>query len=234
MNHGFEGSSRTELARRVSAQDQKFISYFQLIFELCGDQALSGKTVLEVGSGRGGNLYFIKSYLGPSRLTGIDASSRNVEACRERFSKLGIDFLTGDAHELPVADGSQDFLVNVESSHYYSDRKKFFEEVHRVLKPGGRFLYTDLFEKSSDFDLTKNLLERGPLREVRYADITDGVARALKTNSQTFYEILLSASPTESSRTEAFNLAGLVYPQLHWRYLERVFTYHLWVLEKSP
>lgn len=49
-----------------------------------------------------------------------------------------------DAHDLQCASTSYDMVVNVESSHFYADPKKFVQEVARVLKPGGYFCWCDI------------------------------------------------------------------------------------------
>jgi SAM-dependent methyltransferase len=48
----------------------------------------------------------------------------------------------GDVHDIQYASNSFNLVLNVESSHYYADLKKFIQEVERVLKPGGYFCWT--------------------------------------------------------------------------------------------
>ena len=50
----------------------------------------------------------------------------------------------GDAENLPFEDNSFDAIINVESSHCYGNVEQFLREVHRVLRPGGDFLFVDL------------------------------------------------------------------------------------------
>ena len=51
----------------------------------------------------------------------------------------------GSALDLPFPDASFDVVLNVEASNDYGDRRRFFREVARVLKPDGIFLYADSF-----------------------------------------------------------------------------------------
>ena len=44
---------------------------------------------------------------------------------------------------MPFPPQQFDVVYNIESSHCYPNCQQFFAEVHRVLKPGGYFLYTD-------------------------------------------------------------------------------------------
>ena len=48
----------------------------------------------------------------------------------------------GDVHDIQYASNSFNLVLNVESSHYYADLKKFIQELERVLKPGGYFCWT--------------------------------------------------------------------------------------------
>jgi SAM-dependent methyltransferase len=55
-------------------------------------------------------------------------------------------FVHGDAEQVPLASGSADAVVSVETSCTYPDIESFFRQVARVLKVGGDFLYTDLID----------------------------------------------------------------------------------------
>jgi len=46
-----------------------------------------------------------------------------------------LEYLVMDAEDLTFEDESFDSVVNIESSHCYSSRKVFFDNVHRVLRP---------------------------------------------------------------------------------------------------
>ena len=52
--------------------------------------------------------------------------------------------MEGNAEKLPFADQSFDAVINVEASHCYPRFPQFLDEVARVLRPGGHFLYTDV------------------------------------------------------------------------------------------
>ena len=58
--------------------------------------------------------------------------------------------MCGEAENVPVTTGTVDAVINVESSHCYPSRLRFFEEVARILRPGGYFLYADLFFAVND------------------------------------------------------------------------------------
>uniref|UniRef100_A0A1I7UX25 Methyltransf_11 domain-containing protein n=2 Tax=Caenorhabditis tropicalis TaxID=1561998 RepID=A0A1I7UX25_9PELO len=91
--------------------------------------------ILEVSCGQGYSLEWIENWHGPIKcLIGCDkVVTRNVN-----------NIVYGDAHKLPFADESFDFILNVEAAHLYSDYQKFFQECYRVLRTGGVFCYLDI------------------------------------------------------------------------------------------
>lgn len=58
------------------------------------------------------------------------------------------DIIQGNAEHLPFPARSFDIVLNVESSHLYTNINKFLEEVYRVLKPDGYFCWADLRQKN--------------------------------------------------------------------------------------
>jgi len=101
-----------------------------------------GTAVLDVGCGAGSNvLYLARSGI---RAQGVDLSPGAVEATRRRAAEahLAVTVQEGDALALPFADGSFDALVDIGCFHTISlhRRKRYMEEVHRVLRDGGSFV----------------------------------------------------------------------------------------------
>jgi len=73
------------------------------------------------------------------------------------------------------AGGRFDAVVSVEAAHLYPDVPAFLREVHRVLRPGGCFLYADVLnDRFNDGSLLKTL-EGSPLRLVVARDITANI-----------------------------------------------------------
>ena len=80
---------------------------------------------------------------------------------------------------MPFPDRAFDVVVNVESSHCYGSMDDFLAEVHRVLRPGGSFLFADLRSAEGMAALRRQLGE-GPLELVEIHDISARVLAALK------------------------------------------------------
>lgn len=103
-----------------------------------------GKDLLEVSSGRGGGASFVHRYFRPKSTTGIDFSRCAIAYCRKTYSLPGLAFRLGNSAAMPFGNECFDAVMNVEASHNYPDRGRFFREVHRVLRPRGVFLYCDI------------------------------------------------------------------------------------------
>jgi len=118
-------------------------SSIRLAFELIGPTDLSGRQVLDVGCGRGGNVRLMADRC-EAIATGVDLSPEAVAFNRRTHHHPNVRFEVGDAEHLPFEDHLFDVVTNVESSHTYPNLRRFYVEVARVLKSGGIFLYTDL------------------------------------------------------------------------------------------
>lgn len=96
-----------------------------------------GDRVLEVGSGPG-HIAAALADLG-AKVAGIDFSASMVEVARARYPALS--FREADAGSLPFDDESFEAVVSSFVVHHLARPEAVFREVHRVLKPGGRFAF---------------------------------------------------------------------------------------------
>lgn len=183
MNYGYvPNDGENDLA--LDEADVPNRSLIALYHRVASAVDLAGKNVLEVGSGRGGGAAYVARYLEPSRMTGVDISANAVAFCRERHVVAGLTFETGDAEHLPFDDATFDAVLNVESSHCYGSIDTFFSEAHRVLIPGGAFLYADFRPSDEAAGITSAL--RGVGFEIEEEEnITANVLAALDRDSGT-------------------------------------------------
>jgi SAM-dependent methyltransferase len=152
----------------------------RLYLHVAGAIDLEGKTLLEVGAGRGGGLVHVKQALLPKTAFGLELSPRAVALTRRLYADVpGISFFQGDAEDIPFSDACFDAVLNVESSHCYPSLGRFFQEVRRVLVPGGSFLYADFFQ-ADKLEAVREGLLRTPFVIAREKDITQPVLRALR------------------------------------------------------
>jgi len=85
---------------------------------------------------------------------GVDISSSMLVKAQQAFPDSQLSFVQGDATLLPLQDSSFDTVVMLGGIHHVPDRQALFEQVFRVLKPGGVFFFR---EPVSDFWLWKFL-----------------------------------------------------------------------------
>jgi SAM-dependent methyltransferase len=103
--------------------------------------------VLEVASGSGGPALYLARTTG-CRVTGIDANEIGVATALEMAAKFGeadrVGFRVANATAaLPFENDSFDALVCIDSMNHFPNRLAVLKEWHRVLRPGGRALFTD-------------------------------------------------------------------------------------------
>lgn len=176
LNYGFTSEPENSA---ISADDPEFYC-LRLYEHTVRETPLSGKDVLEVSCGRGGGASFVSRTFEPQRYLGVDLSEENIRLARTRAARAGLTFQIGHAEQLALPDASFDVVINIEASHLYDDRGRFFVEVLRVLRPGGYFCYTD--GCWADDDCSEELLDAG-FDLLERLEITSNVLYALRKDS---------------------------------------------------
>ncbi|HIC83493.1 MAG TPA: class I SAM-dependent methyltransferase [Candidatus Marinimicrobia bacterium] len=177
MNYGFDYDNKSN-EPPLGDEDEEYRYCIQLYHHTVEKLAVQDKTVLEVGSGRGGGTSYIARYLSPKKITGIDYSKNAIKLCNRIHNEHNLRFVEGDASDLPIEDDSQDVVINVESSHCYPSIPQFLSEVKRVLKPGGLFAWTDVCPTEAVNDYEEAFNTCG-MKTIDYYQITENVLRAL-------------------------------------------------------
>ncbi len=103
--------------------------------------AAMGDRVLDVATGTGDVAFAIRA-AGAHAVVGLDFSPEMISAAqtKERERHAGIDFLIGDAMQLPFPDGSFDACTVSFGLRNMPDYAAAIAEMTRVLRPGGRFI----------------------------------------------------------------------------------------------
>ncbi len=159
----------------------------RLVLEVIGALDLNDCTIAEIGCGRGGNTALVaEKFSAP--VIGIDMSSEAIAFCRRAHTSPSTDFKVGDALNIPLADGSCDAVLNVESSHSYGNLPKFLSEVHRICRSGGWFLHTD-FLSPEDWDLVRMRLKASGFVAESDRDITANVLASRDQASSDYEQV---------------------------------------------
>ena len=107
--------------------------------------------VADLGCGIGGSLFYLAAHWGAELLgIGLTISKTQVELAQARARTLKLDgatmtFVHGDYLRVPIASASHHAACAIESYCHAPDPARFFSEVSRILRPGGRLVLCDDF-----------------------------------------------------------------------------------------
>jgi ubiquinone/menaquinone biosynthesis C-methylase UbiE len=186
INLGYEEDPPMALPLEASDVPDRYGA--QLYHRTATQVDLTGKRVLEVSCGHGGGASYLVRTLGPASYTGLDFNRAGINFCRKRHNLPGLDFVCGNAENLPFADQSFDVVINIEASVTYLRVPRFLAEVARVLRPGGHFLYADLRRRDGIAKWEKELGD-APMRLMSETVIAEQVARGLEKSVPRLQEL---------------------------------------------
>jgi SAM-dependent methyltransferase len=107
-----------------------------------------GEMVLDIGSGAGFDSLIAARQVAPDGgVVGVDMTVAMLEKATEGAQQMGltnVEFRQGLAEELPLEDESIDVVISNGVINLCPDKEAVMREVHRVLKPNGRFQIADI------------------------------------------------------------------------------------------
>lgn len=227
MNYGFSDENQYVKLDGNSESNRYSI---QLYHHLASEVDIENKDVLEIGCGRGGGLSYIANNFSLATAKGVDLSKRAIAFCNKYYKIKGLSFMQGDAQNLNIEDETSDVIFNVESSHRYPDMDAFLGEVKRILRPGGRFLFTD-FRFDYELDEMKKALEACGLEIIKERNINNEVIAALKLDNERRINLVERLTPKFIHDT-ALDFAGCVGSETYNRILTKKYVYFSYVLKK--
>jgi len=142
---GIQGEFNVEVYNRMM---RRFRDKGWLEVNLILKAGISSGLVLEIGPGPGYlGLEWLKKTKG-TRLRGLDISSDMIEIAKRNAEEYDLEervtYFKSDAQKMPFEDNTFDAVFTNGSLHEWSEPKKIFNEIYRVLKPKGRYCISDL------------------------------------------------------------------------------------------
>ena len=172
-----------------------------------------GETVVDIGSGGGIDVFLAANRVGKSgHVIGVDMTPAMLTRARQSAQKNGYDqveFRQGEAENLPVEDNSVDVVISNCVINLTEDKGKAFQEIYRILKPGGRLEISDVVANNTLPEKIRNnpnewaACVSGALPRQEYLDliqcagfknITTHNSENYVGNTSDYYSLIISAS----------------------------------------
>ena len=107
-----------------------------------------GDTVVDLGSGAGNDVFVARKLVGESgKVIGVDMTEAMIKKANENNKKAGynnVEFRLGDIENMPVDNGTSDFVISNCVMNLVPDKEKAFSEVYRILNKSGKFSISDI------------------------------------------------------------------------------------------
>lgn len=131
---------------------------------------IRGKDVLEVACMRGGGARYLAEVAGPRRYVATDNLQQHIDQCKSLHTPMeNLTFEVADAMQLQEAfdANSFDFVIVVQAAAQFQSLRTFLQGVQHVLRPGGRLLLADAFNRENLNDLLDAVDELGLVVDVQ-------------------------------------------------------------------
>ena len=150
------------LARWYARNTGKHIEDFRKAAQGVAEGMADGSDVLEVAPGPG---YFAVELakLGSYHIVGLDLSQTFVQIATDNAERAGVNvqFRHGNASSMPFESGSFDLVYCRAAFKNFSEPIQAINEMHRVLKPGGKALIVDLRKDTTVREIDAAVAEMG-------------------------------------------------------------------------
>jgi ubiquinone/menaquinone biosynthesis C-methylase UbiE len=144
-----EGFEDMETAKRYNKEVRPYMRMVSKSFvSVARKWGVTGDKVLDVGTGTDLLAIGFSRRISGVEVVSLDLSNVALELAKDNVQKsevpLRVSFEKGDAEDIPFEDYTFDLVISSDTLHLIKNPVKMFNEIHRVLKPEGRFVISDL------------------------------------------------------------------------------------------
>lgn len=143
---------------------------------------LEGKTVLDAACGVGYGTHLIATH-GAKHVTGIDLSTDALEVAKSDFQHPNISYRKANCLNLPFDSESFDAVTSFETIEHLESPAKFLEELHRIIKPGGRLFLSCPNSLTHSLSPIRQVDNPWHLSEMTYTELVEVVSERFRIDS---------------------------------------------------
>ena len=162
----------------------------------------TAKDLLDLATGTGDQLFAVANARNLTSAIGVDLSCGMLEVARKKQKQNFIQFVEGDAQNVPLENGSVDTVTMSFGIRNVPDPEKCLREMHRALRPGGRACILE-------FSLPKNRLIKA-LHLFYLRKLLPKIGRLLSkhTTAYTYLNETIETFPYGKAFTDLMHISG--------------------------